>query len=384
MTRQHLLLALAVLVAGCDNATGPDIESPANLRYRVDASGDPDAPAGILLEWDGVGEGDLSEYRVYSRATDGAKFDLRASTTSTTFHDVGQPDLDYYVTAVVRGGDESEPSNTVRVDFSLMLESPNSLTSISLNSAIHLAWSDNPFENAPSGFRWYRVYSTSYSLDDDLCGTSWSLEGTTVSAEFLAANLSNGVPRCFAVSAESIEGFESDWSPLRADTPRPDARNILLYPFTVNAAQSGFRFWLDGNGDGKATTGELGLVRSGSDAAIDFRVDLVGSAVYLHPVRSGTEIALYGDAPVEDLTDIDVAPTAGFEATDIEAVPGWGYVFQMSGGDGFARFGALRVTHASPDYLIFDWSYQTDPGNPELSIGAGVNTYRGGVTVIRK
>jgi hypothetical protein len=55
-------------------------------------------------------------------------------------------------------------------------------------------------------------------------------------------------------------------------------------------------------------------------------------------------------------------------------VPGYGYVFQMSGGDGFARYGAVRVTHASADYMIFDWSYQTDPGNPELSLRGGLPT----------
>ena len=55
-----------------------------------------------------------------------------------------------------------------------------------------------------------------------------------------------------------------------------------------------------------------------------------------------------------------------------QALPGWGYVFEMDGGDGFARFGAVRVTHVGQKYLIFDWSYQTDPGNPELAIGGGV------------
>ncbi len=36
------------------------------------------------------------------------------------------------------------------------------------------------------------------------------------------------------------------------------------------------------------------------------------------------------------------------------------------------RFGAIRVTHVGREYIIFDWSYQTDPGNPELSVGAGI------------
>ena len=76
-----------------------------------------------------------------------------------------------------------------------------------------------------------------------------------------------------------------------------------------------------------------------------------------------------------------MAPVSGFSATAIEAVPGWGYVFKMSASDGFARFGAVRITHASKDYVIFDWSYQTDPGNPELSVGAGVKSFEGGMTI---
>jgi hypothetical protein len=41
----------------------------------------------------------------------------------------------------------------------------------------------------------------------------------------------------------------------------------------------------------------------------------------------------------------------------------------MDGGDGLLRFGALRVTHVGQDLLIFDWAFQTDPGNPELLVG---------------
>ena len=48
----------------------------------------------------------------------------------------------------------------------------------------------------------------------------------------------------------------------------------------------------------------------------------------------------------------------------------------MSGGDGFARYGSLRVTHVGQDFLILDWAYQTDPGNPELVVGGGVRTAR--------
>src|SRR5437868_3973292 len=83
---------------------------------------------------------------------------------------------------------------------------PAALTSVSLNGAIHLSWTDNAFQSNPGAFLHYRVYSTSYDLDHNVCGTSWALEGTTVSPAFLASALANGQPRCFGVSSVSIEG----------------------------------------------------------------------------------------------------------------------------------------------------------------------------------
>ncbi len=368
MTRRYWLALTVLGFAACDKATAPDTDIPGHLTYRLDASGDPQAPAGLTLQWDPVTDPQLTEYRVYSRASSSATFDLRGSTTSVTFHDHGTPDLDYYVTAVI-GKRETAPSNQVTISQALKLPAPTSISSISLNGAVHLAWADNAYLSSPTRFRWYRVYSASYSLDSNLCGTTWSLEGTTVSAEFLSANMTNGVPRCFGVSAESREGYESQWSPLRDDTPRPDARNILVFPLSVDATRAGFRFFLDANGDGKATALELGNVAPGNRTDIDFKVTVDGSnRVWLEPVRTGTTVALYGNAPITDLTSIDVAPTTGFATSAIEAVAGWGYVFKMSGGDQFARFGGLRVEHASKDYVIFDWSYQTDPGNPELVV----------------
>jgi hypothetical protein len=38
----------------------------------------------------------------------------------------------------------------------------------------------------------------------------------------------------------------------------------------------------------------------------------------------------------------------------------------MSAADGLPRYGALRVTHVGQTFLIMDWAFQTDPGNPEL------------------
>src|SRR6266550_6149333 len=169
------------------------------------------------------------------------------------------------------------------------LEAPASLSSISLDSAIHLDWADNAYQSDPTRFSIYRVYSASYDLDHGLCGTHWFEVGTTVSHLFLVAQLRNGVPRCFATSAISTDGLESEWSPLWQDTPRPDARNELVWAVGVNTPQAGFRFWLDGNANGYGDPGELGLVQDGNRSDIDFSVfvEPTDSSVWLAPKFAG-------------------------------------------------------------------------------------------------
>lgn len=251
-------------------------------------------------------------------------------------------------------------------------EAPDELTSTTLDGAVALTWSDNPFQSDPDIFEAYAVHSASYNLDSDQCG-SWRLEGTTVAPEFVVGALTNGVPRCFYVSAVSIDGLESESSPLTHDTPRPDARNVAIFARQQQDAGSGFRFWEDLNGDGNVQRGELGRVVAGSSVAADFTVERdVSGALFLTPAVAGVEVALYGNAPVEDLTSITVAPDAGYDPAGIEALPGWGYVFQIDDGSAFFSYGAVRVTHVGQNLLILDWAYQTDPGNPELRV-AGRN-----------
>jgi hypothetical protein len=249
-------------------------------------------------------------------------------------------------------------------------EAPTSLSSTTLDGAIALVWSDNPFQADPDIFGNYRVYSTSYDIDTGDCGSDWLLEGTTVAPEFLAGALANGVPRCFSVTAVSVDGIESDRSPLRGDTPRPDARNVALSAAQTTPIGSGFRFWDDLNGDGSTQSDELGLVRRADAPDIDFFVDRDGNGdLFLTPVRPGTGVEYYNENdPVEDLTTIDFAEDRAYRTTGIEALPGFGYVFETDGGDDFVRYGAVRVSHVGTTFLIMDWAFQTDPGNPELLV----------------
>ena len=366
MRYAQVLLAAALATAACtryDDGVGPDgreLGAPSDLRYQLMPSGDPSLPDGILLRWTTTDDRRVASYVVYSRGAVGDRWSRRATTTSNSFHDTGLPHLQYYVVAQDDLGNESRPSNTVTVDERNRLPAPGNLVSVSLDRAVQLSWPANARQTGGERFAHYRVYSTPYNLDTDECDASrWVLEGTTVSEDFLATGLPNGAPRCFAASAVSVDGHESVWTRPRADTPRYDARNVLLFTREVTLAQSGFRFFVP-------SSGAFGAVLPGDRSDLDFRVERrADGSLWLVPVRSGVRVALYGNAPVSDLTSIDVAPASGFSSGAIEAVPGYGYVFEMLLADGL-HYGAVRVTHVSNDYVLFDWAYQSDPGNPEL------------------
>ncbi len=371
MRRYLFLTAATVALAACgssDNITGGTggLARPGNLTYQLVPSGDPVNPEGIVLRWDPVDDARVTNYVVYSRGSSADGWSRRAETTSASFDDLGTPDFQYQVASMAADGSESAPSNTVTVDPSNILISPGTLWSISLNQAVWLSWPADARADAPDLFDYYRVYSTPYDLDANLCDAGWVLEGTTVSEDFLASGLPNGQPRCFAVSAISRDGHESDWTTPRSDTPRPDARNVLLFASAVDASQSGFSFYVP-------SSGALGVVRSGSAGDIDFRVERdPDGSMWLVPVRSGTVLALYSSDPLTDLTSIDIAPPDDeFSSGAIEAVPGYGYVFRTLL-EGQYHYAGLRVTNVSSDYIIVDWSYQRDPGNPELSTGTGL------------
>ena len=365
--RRSLVMLLAIGIAACteiDEDLGPDeLEAPSDLVYQLMPSGDPEAPNGILLRWTDPGDQEIDRFVIYSRGSTGNDWSRRGATTSNTFHDAGIPHLQYYVVSEDGAGNQSLPSNSITVDERNRLPAPSTLISVSLDRAIQMSWAANARNTDPDLFDYYRVYSTWYDLDQNLCdGDSWALEGTTVSEDFLATGLTNGAPLCFAVSTVSRDGHESLWSDLRADTPRYDSRNILIFAAQDSLQASGFRFHFP-------STGEMGAVLAGSRTDIDFKLDRrADGSVWITPVRSGTMLALYSTSPVTDLTSIDIAPERNeFSTGAIEAVPGYAYVVETMLSDGL-HYGALRVTHATSDYMIFDWAYQSDPGNPELIV----------------
>ncbi|HEX8850107.1 MAG TPA: hypothetical protein VF761_11290 [Gemmatimonadaceae bacterium] len=366
MRRFATAAALLTLAACTDVATQPrsrDLPVPTGLTYQLVPSGYPDSPDGVLLSWNDVTDDRVTAYVVYSRASDG-HWQRRAETTSPTFSDAGYPAPEYYVATRDDEGHESQGSNSVTIDVRLRMPAPTALTSVSLHRAAQLSWSSASRLTQPSLFDYYRVYSTVWTGNPGRCDDNlWVLEGTTISDDFLVTGLTNGVRYCFAVSIVSKDGHESLWSVPRDDTPRYDSRNVLIDAFEVAPATSGFDFY------NQNANPQFGIVTSGSSINADFRLERhADGLLYFVPTRSDVTLALYSADPVTDLTSIDIAPLDNaFGSSPISASPGYAYVFRV-GPVGSANYAAVRVSHVGADYVILDWSYQSQPNNPELTI----------------
>jgi fibronectin type 3 domain-containing protein len=363
MHLRRWLLAALLPLAACEISTDPgprlDPDAPARLTYQLIPSGDPGAPLGVLLSWDLPTSGRANAFNIYGRSGSVGNWTLRATTTSTTFHDAGTPEEQYYVATRDANGNEIGNSNVVTIDLTSSLPAPNGLGSVSLNGAIQLYWSSNAANVA--GFDHYRVYSTDYVVSRSVCSANWVLEGSTVSDGFLVGNLTNGVSRCYAVSAVTTDGHESEWSASVLDTPRWDARNAFVYSRQARPDSAGFLF-LD------EVSKKIGSVASTTRADLDFTIERHDDgSLWFAPARSGVTMMLYAATPVGDLTSIDFAPASGFAAATIEAVPGYAYVFRVQKNDG-VHYAAARVAFVTPTYVVFDWSYQSAVGNAELNV----------------
>ena len=85
-------------------------------------------------------------------------------------------------------------------------------------------------------------------------------------------------------------GFESDRSPLRGDTPRPDSRKSWLCAASRRIRQQRVPV-LGRQRRRQVEGGELGRVRTAAPADIDFAVDRDASGdLFLTPVRAGTGV----------------------------------------------------------------------------------------------
>src|SRR5262249_28501188 len=152
-------VALAALVAACNNNNNalsnyPTPGPPTGLVYQLNfgeaIGSDSIIEPGVMLSWLPPNpDSTISDFVVYgSDSSDNAGFVRRAITTSVSFHDAGQPQVQYYVTSQDVNGVESSASNVVFIDPSDTVETPAAIAGTPLDSAVLLAWSDNSITGA--------------------------------------------------------------------------------------------------------------------------------------------------------------------------------------------------------------------------------------------
>lgn len=363
MKKLAMLLLVGLAACEVDGGTAPivDPNDPANLTFNLMPSGDPNVPLGIILSWDPPSNGRAVVFDVYGRSNS-TGWILRATTTSSTFHDAGIPQSEYYISALDDQGREMGRSASIVVDLTVRLPAPLGLTSTTLNRAIHLRWDDNAVHSTVARFDHYRVYSSVFSPAKGVCESNWFFEGSTVSDAFLVGNLTNGESWCFAVSAISDDGHESTWSNARLDTPRSDAMSAVVYVAETKADSAGFVF-------NDETPKILGVVTASTRADADFTLSRhADGTVWITPSRVGSTMRAYQSSTVPALSAIDRAPLSGYASTALQLAPGMAYVFELQESDG-VHYAAMRIQFITTDLVVFDWSYQNGVGNPELYKG---------------
>ena len=350
------------LVVGPDGGAAPDAPRAFSAFYYAGA---------VTLTWELGPFWNGESFRVYGkRATDANYFSIAEVTNCQnavcTYSDINVTPgraYDYYVAAVGRNGVETATDRAIRVDVPQPIPPavPSNLEAIALDNAVYLRWADVG-RDSPD-FSFYRVY---LELPDGP-----ALVGETDSPAFFDRLAPNGSTTRYSVSSVDDQGHESGLSAIVAGTPRPDFHGEVVYDFFDQPAVSGFRFQADEN---------TNPIVSGSDAGRHFRLETDANGWWLVP---GPGARVYPDGfittalrcgPAADATCVELtsAPTSGYIAADVGIVPQTTYVLQVPGDDGQYRYAAIRVELVGFDQnddalMIFDWSYQLQPGNPMLS-----------------
>ena len=218
---------------------------------------------------------------------------------------------------------------------------------------------------AASDFSFYRVYLAGSD------GTDYLL-GETDSEGFLDLLATNGVTSQYYVTAVDDQGHESAASTLAAGTPRPDYHGEYLYDYTDQPSYSGFRFQEDEN---------TNPVVSGSSADRHFRLEVdagwwlvPGTGTSIYPTGFVTTALKCGPGADEACSDLTQAPTSGYTTQDVSVAPQTTYVLRVRGNDGDTHYGVVRVDLLGYDQdgnalMIFDWAYQLQANNPDLTPG---------------
>ncbi len=203
------------------------------------------------------------------------------------------------------------------------------------------------------------AYNTYWSFD----GSTFNLMATTADTNYVDMDVRNGETVYYAVSAFNIYGNESELSYATFDTPRPAGYDVELSDAETSPSSAGFSF----------TRGLLGQGVISSDSQVADFFFFVGENDGIPYIQGGNSsgsrtslILMWG--PTVSFADMNYAPDpddpgSGYQVNGVfQALEGYTYVLLTADGN----YAQVRITNVVGDTLIFDWAYQTDPGNPEL------------------
>lgn len=200
----------------------------------------------------------------------------------------------------------------------------------------------------------YRIYRSFKS------GGSYQHIGYSDNNYFLDEDVENGTTYYYAVSACDWNGNESDLSYETVhDTPRPQGYDLVIYDEDSRAGVDFSGYYSH-------------MIWPWDDPYVDMylmwlhgRYCLASTDVEYNGNIYGTDIQYAGY--VNSLDEIDWAPEGGWSieiADTVTLFEKHSYVV-WTWENNFAKFQVKRIGY---DYVVIDWAFQIDEGNPELKV----------------
>jgi len=234
---------------------------------------------------------------------------------------------------------------------------PGGVYSVTGDGYIEIFWDDLYIQDLDG----YRVYRSDREYGDYL-EIGWSTD-----THFIDDNVLNGVTYFYAVTAVDYSGNESELSYETVfDTPRPEGFDLMVEDYDALAGVDFSGYYDDMIQPWDDPFADMFLFWNSSASRYAF----ASTEVQIGDQVFGTDIQYAGY--VESLDEIDWAPEGGWtpeEADEVDLYQGHAYLV-WTWDNHFAKF---RVTEIGQDYVLIDWAYQVDEGNPELDVLSGGN-----------
>jgi hypothetical protein len=232
-------------------------------------------------------------------------------------------------------------------------EPPQGVYSVTADGAVELYWT-GPYRNDIVEFVVYRSFEQTTGYEEIGRRTAEpnpDLDLIYYEPGFVDNSAQNGVTYWYAISSVDRLGRESLLSAENVfDTPRKDG-TVKLYDADSQPAWGGFVL-------------KDNEIVPWNNAAADVYVWLDGGIFWLMAGRAGTDMQDMGYT--YSFADIGYAPDNGWvQVRQLELIEGHTYVIWTED----LNYAKMRVTNIGTTSVDFEWAYQTDQDNRELSPG---------------